>query len=70
MVCNEYIVCQRTETGRVVKGMIYADSMPATLPTDGTDIDGLSSKDTLAVGSILIAPSAKKMLFPGGWEDI
>ena len=36
---------------------IYADTVPSTFPTDGTNIDGLSSSDKLGQGTTIYVVS-------------
>lgn len=70
MVCNEYTIIKEVGGFKYVKGTIYADTMPVSLPEDGTDVDGLSAEIKFAVGMTIFTPNGTKMLFPGGWEDI
>ena len=40
---------------RVVRCEIYCETMPETMPTDGTNIDGLDSNTVFAAGTKLYA---------------
>lgn len=70
MECNEFTVIKTENGKRYIKGTIYADTMPSTMPEDGTDIDGLSEDMILAVGCSVFTPSQTKVLFPGGWQTV
>ena len=70
MECNEFIVIKEEGGYRYIKGTIYADTMPATMPEDGTDIEGLSSEIKFAVGMSFFTPSETKVLFPSGWQSV
>ena len=71
MECRNYTVLEDKNDGtRLVQGTIYAESFPATLPTNGKDIVGLSESDTLGVGMALFTPNGTKVLFQTGWLDV
>ena len=70
MVCNEYKVIEEKNGKTYIKGTIYADTMPSTMPTNGADVDGLSDDKEFAVGMSLFAPNGTKVLFPNGWQEV
>lgn len=70
MICNEFKVIKEIAGKKYIKGTIYADSMPVTMPENGSDVDGLAADTEFEVGMVLFAPNGVKMLFPSGWEDI
>lgn len=52
--------------GALVRAVILADETPASLTIDGSDVDGLSDDDVLAVGSVLITPTTNYIAFADG----
>lgn len=64
------------ESSQVINGVknvvayIMTDEKPATMPTDGTDIKGLSASDILAPGSCIITVNGEAALLgENGWGD-
>lgn len=53
MWLDEFVLISQENGMRTVRADITADSKPSTMPTDGTDIDGLSANDTLDKGSTI-----------------
>lgn len=70
MECNEFTVIKEEGGYRYIKGTIYADTMPATMPEDGTGITGLSSDIKFAIGMSIFTPNETKVLFPNGWASV
>lgn len=70
MVCNDFDVIKIEGDKKYIKGTIYADTMPGTLPMDGTNVEGLSSNMVFVVGMSFFTPSETKVLFPGGWQTV
>lgn len=58
-------VVRSTPTNRVVEAVIVADTVPATLPTTGANVDGLAATDTFAPFSLLyvVDPSAAHQVY-------
>lgn len=56
------VVLIKTEGGkRYVRVMIFSDSVPATMPTNGSGIDGLNGDDILCKGTKLYSLSNGKL---------
>ena len=52
-----------TVTKRVV---LLSDTAPASLDITGADVEGLNDSDVIAMGSVLITPSANYIAFADG----
>ena len=53
--------------GAVTKRVVLlSDSTPASLTVTGADVPGLNSDDVIAVGSVLITPTANYIAFEDG----
>lgn len=47
------LISSASDGKRTVRVLLFADTLPATMPSDGTDIKGLNGNDVLAEGSFL-----------------
>lgn len=54
---------------RYVVADLFSDSKPNTLPTDWTDIKGLSYGDVLAQGSTIMTKSCDFAILGDSWGD-
>lgn len=52
MWCQGTTLINTADGKRYVRASIYGDSVPVTMPTNGTGIDGLNADDVLTAGSI------------------
>lgn len=52
--------------GSYCRVVIVSDETPASLTIDGSDVDGLSDADVIAVGSVLITPDKNYIAFEDG----
>lgn len=71
MWLDDFVVVKSGNGERTVRAGITSDAVPATFPTDGTDIEGLSASDTLDKGSTIyvVANASVYMLdSTGAWK--
>ena len=60
---SDVVKADGTVTKRVV---LLSDDTPASLTVTGADVAGLNSDDVIAVGSVLITPTANYIAFEDG----
>lgn len=65
LICSDFIEFLPSG-GAKYRCVITAASTPASLTINGSDVDGLQAEDVIAVGSVIITPSANYVAFEDG----
>ena len=72
MWCQGTTLINTADGKRYVRASIYGDSVPVTMPTNGTGIDGLNVDDVLTAGSIFYCVGNGKIFMlnsAGSWVE-
>lgn len=72
MRCHDTVLINTADGKRYVRATIFADSVPATMPTNGSGIEGLNADDILYADSVMYIVGSGKIFMldgAGSWIE-